>query len=86
MTCALHRYFVVFQSAEDNLVFRTACSDLAAARLDMNRFQRAVLKKGQLMKRGKAGTLFGERYAVSQTWGTRRRLVHSLGDELIEML
>eukprot|EP00775_Hariotina_reticulata_P001924 gene1924-2256_t len=58
------RYFIVFQSAEDNLVFRTACSDLAGCQLDINRFQRSVLKKGQLMKRGKAGALFGDRYAI----------------------
>lgn len=29
------------------------------------RFQRSVLRKGQLLKRGKAGALFGDRYAVS---------------------
>lgn len=28
------------------------------------RFQRSVLRKGQLLKRGKAGALFGDRYAV----------------------
>jgi hypothetical protein len=31
------RYFIVFQSAEDNLVFRTACADLAAKSLDLDR-------------------------------------------------
>ena len=30
------------------------------------RFQRSVLRKGQLLKRGKAGALFGDRYAVSE--------------------
>ena len=29
------------------------------------RFQRSVLKKGSILKQGKAGTLFGDRYAVS---------------------
>lgn len=36
------------------------------------RFQRAVLKKGQLLKRGKAGALFGDRYAVSSHTGPCR--------------
>jgi hypothetical protein len=38
------------------------------------RFQRAVLKKGQLLKRGKAGTIFGDRYAVSIGRGAGRQL------------
>lgn len=33
------------------------------------RFQRSVLRKGQLLKRGKAGALFGDRYAVSESAG-----------------
>lgn len=43
---------------------RTVCYDLSMASLDVNRFQRSVLKKGTVLKRSKAGT-FGERYAVS---------------------
>lgn len=43
------------------------CSNhVVAAGNAVVRFQRAVLKKGQLMKRGKAGALFGDRYAVSR--------------------
>lgn len=35
--CVGCRYFIVFQSIEDNLVFRTACADLAAKSLDLER-------------------------------------------------
>ena len=54
-----------------------ACCDLAAGTLDVGRFQRSVLRRGVLLKRGKSA-LFQERYAVRAARARARLLFGGL--------